>query len=78
MGRRRKSGRSKKPKKSVGRRHIIAEIKTRVKGKPAVIRVYDKVEGKTSYSATVRVGTTKMGDKPPRYGMKIVKKKKKK
>lgn len=76
MGRRRRSGRSKR--KNVGRRHIIAEIRTRIKGKPAVIRVYDKVEGKTSYSATVRLGTTKMGDKPPRYGMKIVKKKKKK
>ena len=77
MGRGRKSGRSKR-KKSTGRRHIIAEIKTRIKGKPAVIRVYDKREGKESYSATVRLGTTKMGDKPPRYGMKIAKKKRRK
>ncbi len=59
--RRRKTARKKKPSP-----HIVAEVHTRIHGRPAVIRVYEKNwKYKSNLVATVRVGADKMGYKSP-------------
>jgi len=71
----RKKTRSKRGKKTVRKKrpspNIVAEVHTRIQGRPAVIRVYRKDwKYDSNLVATVRVGAKEMGYKSPRAGKK--------
>jgi len=68
----RRGGRKKRKDSRVSKSpNIVAELRTRIRGKPAVVRVYRK-NWKYSHQlvATVHVGTTEMYNKSPRLGKK--------
>ena len=80
MARRRGGKKRKRSKKTSAVRkspNIVAEFKTKIQGKPAVIRVYRK-NWKYPHQliATVHVGTTQMYNKRPRLGKRKKRKRK--
>lgn len=68
----RRGGRKKRKDSRVSKSpNIVAELRTRIQGKPAIVRVYRK-NWKYPHQlvATVHVGTTEMYNKSPRLGKK--------